>query len=188
MYAPGRELPNLTLMARVSMSRSLGRRGAHHRRDVREQIREMLSGRSLHTTRLVQPVLVGYDSSAASRRALVYAAGLALRLDRPLLVLHVRYGCANDEVVSAYPAPGSAQTAPLLWLYDDLAAVPEINDVSIFVAQVRGRPGPSLRRAAAWSRAEALVLGAPRQRWHRMFGSQPSWLVRRALCPVITVP
>lgn len=170
------------------MTWCLARRGVRRRRAVREQVREMLAGRSVHTTRLVQPVLVGYDSSLASRSALVYAAGLARRLGRPLLVLHVTYRCAKDEAVSAYPAPGSAQTAPLLWLYDDLAAVPEITDVSIFLAQVRGRPGRSLRRAAAWSQAEALVLGAPRHRWHRAFGSQPSWLVRRALCPVITVP
>ena len=148
----------------------------------------MLAGRSAHTTRLVQPVLVGYDSSIVSRSALVYAVGLARGLGRPLLVLHVTCRCAKVEAVSAYPAPGSTQTAPLLWLFDDLAEVPEIADVSTFLAQMRGRPGRSLRRAAAWSQAEALVLGAPRHRWHRVFGSQPSWLVHRALCPVITVP
>ena len=35
------------------------------------------------------PILTGYDGSTASRRALAYAAGMARRLDRWLVVVHV---------------------------------------------------------------------------------------------------
>src|SRR5580658_7643707 len=35
------------------------------------------------------PVVIGYDASPSSRNALAYAAGLARRLGRPLLVVYV---------------------------------------------------------------------------------------------------
>jgi len=147
----------------------------------------MLSGDDA-TVRLGRPVMVGYDKSEASRRALLYAAGLARRMRRQLLVVHVAPACAGDAVVTAYPAPGGAHMAPLLWLVEEVSKLPDINDVSVFLAQLCGRRGRSLYRVAAWVRAEALVLGAPQHRRHRVFGSLPAWLVRRARCPVITVP
>src|SRR6202041_659625 len=39
--------------------------------------------------RLEHPVVAGYDGSASSRNALAYAAGLSLRLARPLLIVYV---------------------------------------------------------------------------------------------------
>ena len=39
--------------------------------------------------RLEHPVVVGYDGSSSARNALAYAAGLARRLGRPLLVVYV---------------------------------------------------------------------------------------------------
>jgi len=39
--------------------------------------------------RFEHPVVAGYDGSASSRNALAYAAGLSLRLGRPLLIVYV---------------------------------------------------------------------------------------------------
>ena len=39
--------------------------------------------------RLDHPVIVGYNGSHASRNAMAYAAGVSLRLGRPLLLLYV---------------------------------------------------------------------------------------------------
>src|SRR6266851_8276045 len=41
------------------------------------------------TTDLVHPVVVGYDGSGSSRHALAYAAGMARRLGRPLLLAYI---------------------------------------------------------------------------------------------------
>lgn len=150
-------------------------------------MREMLSGDNA-SVRLGGPVMVGYDKSEASRRALLYAAGLARRLRRQLLVVHVAPACAGDAVVTAYPAPGGAHMEPLLWLVDEVSKLSDISDVSVYLAQLCGRRGRSLHHVAAWVHAEALVLGAPRRRRRRVFGSLPALLVRRADCPVITVP
>jgi|SRR5579884_27281 len=158
-----------------------------HRCGQTAHVRELLSGDN-GTVRLRRPVLVGYDKSEASRRALLYAAGLARRMRRQLLVVHVAPACAGEAVVTAYPAPGGAQMAPLLWLIDEVSKLADINDVSVYLAQLCGRRGRSLHHVAAWVHAEALVLGAPQHRWHQVFGSLPAWLVRRARCPVITVP
>ena len=158
-----------------------------HRCGQNAHVREMFSSGDT-SAQLNQPVMVCYDKSDASRRALLYAAGLARRMRRQLLVVHVASICVGGAVVTAYPAPGGAHMEPLLWLCDELSELSEISDVSVHLAQLRGRRGRLLYQVAAWVHAEALVLGAPQRHRHRVFGSLPAWLVRRARCPVITVP
>src|SRR5258708_18693136 len=45
--------------------------------------------RSARPIGVVHPVVVGYDGSGSARNALAYAAGMARRMTRPLLVVYV---------------------------------------------------------------------------------------------------
>ena len=45
---------------------------------------------SVAPERTVRPIIVGYDGSAPSRHALAYAAGMARRMDRVLMLAHIR--------------------------------------------------------------------------------------------------
>ncbi len=66
------------------------------RRRQRERLRpeelcpeELSSADQPRPITLAHPVIAGYDGSASARNALAYAAGMARRLDRPLLVAYV---------------------------------------------------------------------------------------------------
>ena len=138
---------------------------------------------------LVSPVVAGYDGSAAARNALVYAAGLARRLRRPLLVAYVdsrRVYCAPLSglvMVVPYDADGQER-----WLLAELDQVADVSGLSVHVRSLRGQAARELAAVAARLRADALVIGAPRCWWHRLAGSVPARLTRSACCPVITVP
>ena len=54
--------------------------------------------------------------------------------------------------------------------------------------RVHGNAARELSMAADELSADALVIGAPKQRWHHVAGSVPGWLARHARCPVIVVP
>ena len=61
------------------------------RRRQRERVRpeELSSSRQPRPISLAHPVIAGYDGSASARNALAYAAGMARRLNRPLLMVYV---------------------------------------------------------------------------------------------------
>ena len=60
--------------------------------------------------KLDHPVVVGYDGSPSSRNALAYAAGVSLRLSRPLVIIHVTPGVycepLTGQVIGAPRARG----------------------------------------------------------------------------------
>jgi nucleotide-binding universal stress UspA family protein len=139
--------------------------------------------------RLEHPVVAGYDGSASSRNALAYAAGLSIRLGRPLLIVYV---CSSG--VYCEPLTGQVVGVPRdadaleRWLLAELDQVTGHADVDVHVRTRRGSPARELAAAADEFSADALVIGAPTQLWHRIAGSVPSWLARHARCPVIVVP
>ena len=137
------------------------------------------------------PVLVGYDGSPASWHALAYGAGLARRIERALLVVHVAPLFRDDADYAAlgtYPAQLGRESYAAAWLSDEVLAHLDGGDLVIHVAGAQGHRGRTLRRVAEICHAEAVVLGSPRRRWFRPAGSLPRWLVGRVPCPVITVP
>ena len=139
--------------------------------------------------RLEHPVVAGYDGSASSRNALAYAAGLARRLTRPLLIVYV---CSSG--VYCEPLTGQVVGVPRdadaleRWLLAELDQVTGPAEIDVHVRTRRGSPARELAAAAEEFSADALVSGAPKHIWHRVAGSVPSWLTRHARCPVIVVP
>jgi nucleotide-binding universal stress UspA family protein len=138
---------------------------------------------------LAHPVVAGYNGSASSRNALAYAAGLARRLGRPLLMVYV-------TSPGVYCEPLTGQVVGLLrdadslerWLLSELDQAADANELEVHVRTRRGSPARELASIAAEFSADALVIGAPRRFWHHLIGSVPGWLARNARCPVIVVP
>jgi nucleotide-binding universal stress UspA family protein len=137
----------------------------------------------------VHPVIAGYDGSASARNALAYAAGMARKLGRPLLVLHV-------TLVLAFPGPMTGELVTLLtntqriekWLHSELDEVADRSGMDVFVHARQGSPGRQLMAAVIEYSADALVIGASTGSLPYVRGSLPAWLVKRARCPVIVVP
>src|ERR1700733_6984615 len=98
--------------------------------------------------RLEHPVVAGYDGSASSRNALAYAAGLSLRLGRPLLIVYV---CSSG--VYCEPLTGQVvgvprdADAPERWLLAELAHGTGQAEADVHVRTPRRRPARG--RAAA---------------------------------------
>ena len=138
---------------------------------------------------LAHPVVVGYNGSASARNALAYAAGMARRLGRPLLMVYV-------TSPGVYCEPLTGQVVGLLrdadslerWLLTELDQAADATEIEVHVRTRRGSPARELASIAAEFSADALVIGAPRHFWHHLVGSVPSWLARNARCPVIVVP
>jgi nucleotide-binding universal stress UspA family protein len=166
------------------------------RRRQRERLRpeelcpeELSSADQPRPITLAHPVIAGYDGSASARNALAYAAGMARRLDRPLLVAYV-------TSPGVYCEPLTGQVVGLLrdadalerWLLAELDQVTDPGGLDVHVRTRRGNPARELAAMASEFSADALVIGAPRGFWHHFAGSVPGWLARHAKCPVIVVP
>jgi nucleotide-binding universal stress UspA family protein len=169
----------------------LQRQRRPERRRHREPVRPdelLLPGRSRPVT-LVHPVIVGYDGSGPARNALAYAAGLARRLDRPLLIVYV-----TSPGVYCEPLTGQVVGLPRdsdaleRWLLSELDQVADPGELEVHVRTRRGSPARELGAMASEFSADALVIGAPRRFWHHIAGSVPGWLARHACCPVIVIP
>ncbi len=124
------------------------------------------------------PILTGYDGSNASRHALAYAAGMARRLDRWLVVVHIWRGDGFAFV---------PLTQRMRWLREELASA-DLTGLDIEMIVRHGHPARQLRRVTAERNADAIVIGAPHRFLHRFAGSVPSWLARHAGCPAVIVP
>jgi nucleotide-binding universal stress UspA family protein len=148
------------------------------------------------TDDFLHPVLAGYDGSEPSCHALAYAAGMARRLDRNLVVLY----CSQTRLppVGGFPflpltaaacLPDSGEEEDHLgWLKEELAEAADLTGLRVRLLQRDGDPARELSCAAAEYNSDAIVIGAPRRFVHRFAGSVPSWLARHAHCPVVIVP
>jgi nucleotide-binding universal stress UspA family protein len=148
--------------------------------------------------RLDHPVIVGYNGSPSSRNAMAYAAGVAIRLGRPLVILYVCSSGVYCEPLTGQVVGIQRDTEALeRWLLGELDQVTgglcgcagaDGTVLEVHVRTRRGSPARELAAAAADFSADALVIGAPAHLWHRIAGSVPGWLARHARCPVIVVP
>ncbi len=138
---------------------------------------------------LAHPVIAGYNGSVSARNALAYAAGMARRLGRPLLVVYVTSPGVYCEPLTGQVV-GLVRDADSLerWLLTELDQATDAGGLEVHVRTRRGTPARELRAIAAEFSADALVIGAPRRFWHHLTGSVPAWLARHARCPVIVVP
>jgi nucleotide-binding universal stress UspA family protein len=142
-----------------------------------------------HPISLAHPVVAGYNGSASARNALAYAAGLARRLGRPLLMVYVTSPGVYCEPLTGQVV-GLVRDADSLerWLLTELDQSADASGLEVHVRTRRGSPARELSSIAAEFSADALVIGAPQHFWHRVIGSVPGWLARNARCPVIVVP
>jgi len=161
------------------------------RRRQRDQVRSqpLPQAPTGRPSALAHPVIAGYNGSASARNALAYAAGMARRLDRPLLIVYV-------TSPGVYCEPLTGQVVGLLrdadslerWLLTELDQAADAGGIEVHVRTRRGSPARELAAIATEFSADALVIGAPKHFWHHVLGSVPSWLTRHARCPVIVVP
>jgi nucleotide-binding universal stress UspA family protein len=166
-------------------------RRSPERRRQRERPRpdELQSPQLPRPVSLVHPVVAGYDGSASARNALAYAAGMARRLGRPLLVVYVTPPGVYCEPLTGQVVGLPRDTDSLeRWLLTELDQVTDPTELEVHVRTRRGSPARELAAVASQFSADALVIGAPRHFWHHVAGSVPGWLARHASCPVIVVP
>jgi nucleotide-binding universal stress UspA family protein len=117
------------------------------------------------------PVLAVYDGSAASKHALAYAAGLARRADRWLVIIRVwRSGVRQAERMRRLRA--------------ELADA-DLGGLDIEIVSRIGPPAQELILATAERRADALVIGASRRLTRTPMTVR---LLRHAGCPAVVVP
>jgi nucleotide-binding universal stress UspA family protein len=169
----------------------LERQRRPERRRQREPVRpdDLLLPVQPRPVTLVHPVIAGYDGSGSARNALAYAAGLARRLDRPLLIVYVTSPGVYCEPLTGQVVGLPRDTDALeRWLLSELDLVADPSELEVHVRTRRGSPARELGAMAAEFSADALVIGAPRHFWHHIAGSVPGWLARHASCPVIVVP
>jgi len=139
--------------------------------------------------RLEHPVVVGYDGSESSRHALAYGAGMARRLNRPLLIVHVCPAGVYCEPLTGQVVGVQRDREELeRWLVTEFDQIADRTGLKVSVLTRRGNPARELAATADEQGADALVIGAQTRLWHQVAGSVPGWLARHAHCPVMVVP
>lgn len=137
-------------------------------------------------------ILVGVDDSTTANRAAFYAAGLARRQRARLIVVYV---APIGSAAAAMPSGASLLVAEQQ-AHDQLAS--ELREraeagakdlgISITFIVAHGDPFSEIKRVAAETRADAIVVGASAQAGHRLIGSLAVRLVRAGKWPVTVVP
>src|SRR6201997_3698494 len=126
--------------------------------------------RSGRDAKLDHPVVAGYDGSPSSRNALAYAAGVSRRLARPLVVVHVTPGVYCEPLTGQVIGLPRARAETERWLLAELDQVCDRSGIEVCVITRRGNPARELAAVADQFSADALVIGAPGQRWHQVAG------------------
>ena len=105
------------------------------------------------------PVVVGYDGSAASRNALAYAAGMARRLGRTLLVAYITSPALFCEPLTGQViAPVRDSTETHRWLLAELDEVCDRTGLDVCIVTRQGSPARELAAAADEFHADALEI------------------------------
>jgi nucleotide-binding universal stress UspA family protein len=128
-------------------------------------------------------ILVGYDGSDASRRALVHAAELVGR-GGEVDVINV---IAAQPVSSRVDALGDGQRRRQRKLLREARSLLQDRDVRMGAVQAVGDPTTEIRAAAEDSGARVIVVGRGNGIRRLIKGSVSTRLVRRAPCDVLVV-
>ena len=90
---------------------------------------------------LAHPVIAGYDGSTSARNALAYAAGLARRLDRPLLMVYVTSpGVYCEPLTGQVIGLPRARAETERWLLSELDQICDRSGIEVCVVTRRGNP------------------------------------------------
>jgi nucleotide-binding universal stress UspA family protein len=134
-------------------------------------------------------VVVGFDGSVSSERALAYAVGMARRAGSGLVIVHVANrlpatvwaGCEPPVFVDV-----PDHRTEVLGL--ELACSDFLCDVPWVLVERGGDICHELEEVAREYAADAIVVGGTRGLMGRLFGSVAGRLARRANRPVIVIP
>jgi nucleotide-binding universal stress UspA family protein len=134
-------------------------------------------------------VVVGFDGSVSSERALAYAIGVARRSGSGLIIVHVANrlpatvwaGCEPPVFVDV-PDPRTE----LLGL--ELAGADALSEGSWFLVERGGDICHELEEVGREYEADAIVVGSTHGVIGKIFGSVAGRLARRARRPVIVIP
>ncbi|MFF3559347.1 universal stress protein [Streptomyces sp. NPDC002574] len=134
-------------------------------------------------------VLVGYNGSARSKRALSYAAGMARRSGTALVVVHV----SRQNAVAAFfgfepPVVARNPYCGTQTLAQQLACEDHLSGLSWTLVRCSGVVADELEKAGRKYRANAIIVGRSRGAGGKLFRSISRTLMRRAHQPVIVVP
>jgi len=134
-------------------------------------------------------VVVGFDGSVSSERALAYAVGLARRSGSGLIIVHVANrlpatvwaGCEPPVFVDV-----PDHRTEVLGL--ELACADHLVEVPWVLVERGGDICHELEEAGREYSADAIVVGGTHGLIGRLFGSVAGRLARRARRPVIVIP
>ncbi|GAA1903884.1 universal stress protein [Streptomyces sodiiphilus] len=134
-------------------------------------------------------VVVGFDGSTTSERALAYAIGMALRSGSGLIIVHVANrlpttvwaGCEPPALVDV-----PDHRTEVLGL--ELACAEHLADVPWVLLERGGDICHELEDVGREYAADAIVVGSTHGLLGRFFGSVSGRLARRAQRPVIVIP
>ncbi|WP_433547591.1 universal stress protein [Streptomyces sp. CA-294286] len=134
-------------------------------------------------------VVVGFDGSTSSERALAYAIGMARRLGQGLIIVHVANrlpttvwaGCEPPVFVDV-PDHRTEVLGLELACADYLAEVPWI------LVERGGDICHELEEVGREYEADAIVVGSTHGLVGRLFGSVAGRLAKRAQRPVVVIP
>jgi nucleotide-binding universal stress UspA family protein len=135
------------------------------------------------------PVVVGFDGSESSERALAYASGMARRLGGGLVIVHVANripatvwaGCEPPVFIDV---PDSRSEALGL----ELACADHLSDVPWILVERGGDICHEIEDVAREFTADAIVVGGSTGLASRIFGSVACRLVKHAKRPVVVIP
>ncbi|WP_069811238.1 universal stress protein [Streptomyces sp. TP-A0874] len=134
-------------------------------------------------------VVVGFDGSTSSERALAYAIGMARRCRSGLIIVHVANrlpttvwaGCEPPVFVDV-----PDHRTEVLGL--ELACAEHLAEVPWILVERGGDICHELEEVGREYAADAIVVGSTHGLVGRMFGSVAGRLARRAQRPVVTIP
>lgn len=135
------------------------------------------------------PIVVGVDGSMSSAAALAWAVSVATTFDAEIVVVHALP--LSAEIVQDCPPVGLKDWRAVLRakLSGPWCAPLREAGVAFRVKTVHRSPGAALLDVISEVDADLVVVGARQHRHsHHAGGSLSHHLVRRAPCPVVTVP